>query len=152
MHGPLRQEREAAIDAIDNTTVARAWSWEHNGIPGGRSDVETCVLHARQSDALLLILADDITPVIEKEFHAALTTHGRCWVFAKLNSSPDGNCQKFLRRLARKGIAHRNFSNTIELRTHIIETIRELTVRSVRGSVHRVPPITSSSPTPRHRR
>lgn len=145
MHGPLARERKAAIHAIDKTLVARSWSWERDGIPGGRSDVGTCVLHAQQSDALLLILADDITPVIEKEFNAALTSHGRCWVFAKLGASPDGDCQKFLRRLARKGIAHLNFSNTVELRTHIIDAIRDLAVRSVRGLPRQIPSTPHSS-------
>lgn len=152
MHEPLRPERNTAIDAIDNTAVARAWSWERDGIPNARSDVETCVLHARQSDALLLILADDITPVIEQEFHAALNAHGRCWVFAKLGASPDANCQKFLRKLARRGITHRNFSNAVELRTHIVTAIRELAVRSVRNSSHQLLSTSPRSLTTRRRR
>jgi hypothetical protein len=66
--GALSDERAAAIEAIDEFPLTRAWAWERDAHAGPYSSERECVAQAGTSDGLVLIVDDELTPVTRKEF------------------------------------------------------------------------------------
>lgn len=61
--GALAAEREAAIAAVAEFRPARSWAWEKDAPAGSFYSEEECVERARTSDALVLIVEDELTPL-----------------------------------------------------------------------------------------
>lgn len=69
--GGLARERAVAIDAIDGAAIHRARAWERDAHAGPYCSEAVCLGHARMSDALVLLVAEDLTPITRREYLAA---------------------------------------------------------------------------------
>src|SRR5690242_18750827 len=85
--GALKKERAAAIAAVDNFPLTRAWAWERNANAGPYSSERECVAQAGTADGLVLILEDEPTTITQKEFDAARRSNAP--VFLMLKSGVD---------------------------------------------------------------
>jgi len=119
----LDGERELVASTIDDLSsdFARAWLWERDGL-GGQSVRETCLHFARGSDMLILLVGQDVSPIVEAEFDTAFDAGVTCIVLRK-PAFATLRCRRFLTRLARRGVMPLNFQNHSELRTHLIKRI-----------------------------
>ena len=59
MHAELEAERFAAAEAVERTSMARAWYWERDGQAAGDRYADICLRHVLESDALVLLLGTD---------------------------------------------------------------------------------------------
>src|SRR3954447_15784974 len=69
--GVLKPERRAAVRIIERFPSMRAWAWERDAVAGAYYSEEECVGNAATSEALVLILEDELTQVTRKEYIAA---------------------------------------------------------------------------------
>jgi hypothetical protein len=69
--GALRAERTAAIDAVEAFPLGRPWAWEKDAPAGSYYSEEECIRQAGTSDAIVLILEDELTSTTRKEYVAA---------------------------------------------------------------------------------
>src|ERR1035437_5130257 len=132
--GVLAAERQAAIDAIDSQPWHRAWAWERDAAAGPYSSEEVCVGRAAASDALVLILADDLTKVTAMEYRAAKQAFVPCFVLLKDGASRTELAEKFVTRV-RKHAVTANFENVAEVKTQIRDALRTYALRLHRGSI-----------------
>jgi hypothetical protein len=69
--GALKNERAAAVRIIERFESMRAWHWERDAVAGTFYSEEECVGNAATSEALVLILEEELTAVTRKEYLAA---------------------------------------------------------------------------------
>jgi len=130
----LAAERRVAIRAIDSQAYYRAWAWERDAAAGPYSSEKVCVGHAASSDALVLLLADDLTNVTAKEYRAAKKASVPCFVLLKDGATRTEVAEKFVIR-ERKSAVTANFANLAEVRTQIREALRNHVLWLARRSI-----------------
>src|SRR6266542_2716862 len=132
--GPLAAERRTAIGAIEASPFHRAWAWERDANAGPYSASAVCVAHARTSDALVLILAEDLTAMTRREYNAAKTAGVPRFVLLKDGVTQSAEVIRFVRR-ERRGLITANFQNEAELITQIQNALRAYALRAHRLSI-----------------
>lgn len=141
--GALRDERAAAIEAIDIFPLARAWAWERNANAGPYSSERECVAQAGTSDGLVLIVDDELTAITRKEFEAARKGNAPVFLMLKEGANRSPELQRFIDD-ARSFAITVNFASTGELKTQITQALRTWAVRSGRSAMLRT--TTASAP------
>ncbi|XYH95544.1 hypothetical protein ACMHYB_48345 [Sorangium sp. So ce1128] len=136
MRAGLDNERTLTATIIDGLGLARAWLWERDGL-NGPCERELCLTAARTSDVLVLLLGDDISPIVKAEFEAAYSAHAHCVVLAKRTFQPSRHCLTFIRRLAKRTIIPINFQNESELRTYLTQRIHAYVISATRATRRR---------------
>jgi tetratricopeptide (TPR) repeat protein len=134
--GALREERAAAVTAINNFPIAKAWAWELQASAGPYSSERECVRQAGTSDGLVLILHDELTPVTRAEFEAARQAHAPVFLMLKQPAERDTSLQRFIDEVRSFAITV-NFESLGELQTQITHSLREWAVRSGRSAMLR---------------
>jgi hypothetical protein len=134
--GAFAAERAAAVEAIDAFPLSRAWAWERDADAGPYCSEPECVRHAGTSDALVLILGDELTPVTRKEYDAAYAAGAPIFVLLQAQVPRDDELQKFVALARERGVTV-NFSSLGELATHITRAIRTWALRSGRSELLR---------------
>jgi hypothetical protein len=135
MHGgALAAERQAAVEAIDSHPDYRAWAWERDSAAGPYSSERVCVKHAATSDALVLLLAEDLTSVTAKEYRAAKRACVPRFVFLREGASRTGVAEKLVAFERRRGVTA-NFNNLAEMKTQILNALRTYSVLLHRRSI-----------------
>jgi tetratricopeptide (TPR) repeat protein len=129
--GALQAERAAAIKAIERFPHLHAWAWERNAAAGPYYSEEECVGHARTSDALVLILEDELTEVTRKEYNAARRRGAHCIVLLKAGVARSASLQRFVAR-ARRRDSTANFGNLSELESQLFSALRTFSIRPAR--------------------
>jgi hypothetical protein len=133
MHGgSLAAERRVAIEAIDASPLHRAWAWERDAHAGPYSAPTLCVANARTSDALVLILGEDLTTMTKKEFNAARRARVPSFILIKEGVARTPEAERFIGREQARVVTN-TFANDAELRTQLQGALRAYAVR-----VHRV--------------
>lgn len=135
--GALREERGAAIAAIDAFPLTRAWAWERNAHAGPYSSEHECVAQAGTSDGLVLIVDDDLTDITRKEFEAARAGNAPVFVMLKQGARRSAELQAFIGE-ARLFAVTVNFATTGELTTQITHALTTWAVRSGRSAMLRM--------------
>lgn len=130
--GALAAERQVAIEAIDASPLHRAWAWERDANAGPYSAPKVCISNARTSDALVLILAEDITTMTRKEFNAARKARVPSFILIKDGVTRTVEADRFISRQQARVVTN-SFANDAELRTQVQSALRAYAVR-----VHRV--------------
>jgi len=133
--GILAAERQAAVEAIESHPDYRAWVWERDSAAGPYSSAKVCVKQAQTSDALVLLLADDLTPVTAKEYRAAGRAGVPRFVFLKDVAARTEAAEKFVTLEQRRRIVTENFGNVAEMKTQILNAIRTYTRMAHRRSI-----------------
>lgn len=67
----LSEERVIARRAIEATEVSRCWSWEQYGTAGSFPPMDLCLDEVRRSDAMVLVLARELTDNTRAEYELA---------------------------------------------------------------------------------
>jgi hypothetical protein len=128
---PLRAEREAAVQAIESTALARAWCWEQHARAGEFCAEAVCLGHARTSDGLILILGDSLTPVTRKEYVEAGKARAARFILMQDGVARDDEAREFIRRERDEAIT-KSFANLSELSKHIRDALTYHAVSSAR--------------------
>jgi hypothetical protein len=131
--GSLGAERGAAIKAVERLPFARAWAWERDATAGPYCSKEECVRQAGSSEALILILADEITSITRAEHKAAHDAGAAIFILLKAGAKRNESLKSFIKRARRRAAVTKNFANLGELRTHVEDGLREWTLRAGRS-------------------
>ncbi|HVE95046.1 MAG TPA: hypothetical protein VNB24_09010 [Acidimicrobiales bacterium] len=129
--GALNAERVAAAEAIESTTFHEAWYWERDANAGPYCAEHVCVGHAGTSDGLVLLLADELTPITRKEFEAAEAAGAPCFVLIRDGAQPSQEALDFVREQQGHAITTR-FGNDSELRTRVVGALLQNAVSATR--------------------
>ncbi len=130
--GALEIERRAVIEAIQEFPLAHPWAWEDSAEAGPYCSERECVAQAGTSDGLVLILAEEITPITRSELNAAQAAGVPIFVMLKTGVTRDANLEKLVKRIRGEGQTTVNFSSPGELKTRITKALRTLALRSWR--------------------
>jgi tetratricopeptide (TPR) repeat protein len=131
--GALKVERIAAVEAVEEFPLTRAWAWEQSAEAGPYCSERECVAQAGTSDGLVLIIEDELTPITRSEFDAARSAGAPIFMMLKAGATRDIELQRFIKRARDDGITTVNFSSPGELRTRITNALRTWAVRSGRS-------------------
>jgi tetratricopeptide (TPR) repeat protein len=136
--GALNAERRASRDVIDGFPTMRAWLWERDAVAGTFYSEEECVGNAATSDALVLILEDELTPVTRKEYRAAKHAGSHRIILLRTGIERSAELRRFIERERRHDAVTASYANTSELATRLFQALRELGVRPVRERMLRL--------------
>jgi tetratricopeptide (TPR) repeat protein len=129
--GVLVKERAAAAEAAEEFPLARAWYWERDAPAGSYYSEEECVREAGTSDAIVLILEDELTPTTRAEYAAAHAGGATAIILLKEGIERPAAARRFITR-ARKEAITKPFSDLAELRSAIVDSLWTWTVRAGR--------------------
>jgi tetratricopeptide (TPR) repeat protein len=129
--GALEVERRAAISAVENFRPARAWAWERDAPAGSFYSEEECVRRAGSSDALVLIVEDELTRVTKAEFDAARAGTATVIVLARRGVQQDRGLERFISEARRSAIT-KEFDDLDGLQSEIDLALWEWFVRGGR--------------------
>jgi tetratricopeptide (TPR) repeat protein len=132
---PLKAERRAAIEAIEEFPLAKPWAWEDTASAGPYYSETECVAQAGTSDGLVLILEDEITPIIRRELQAAQAAGVPIFVMLKTGVTRDAELEGLVKRIRGAGHITENFSSPGELKTRLAKAFRTLAMRSWREQI-----------------
>lgn len=129
MNGTLDDERYATAKAITHLDGHHPWLWEADALVGVLHSVNECVKFARTSDGLVLLLADELSEVVSAEFAAAKERGAERYIYVKESDQdlPD-DVKNFIEE-ERRSVVTRNFANTDELKTHVVDGLKRTQVR-----------------------
>jgi tetratricopeptide (TPR) repeat protein len=133
--GALKDERVASAEVVERFEGMSAWYWERDATAGSYYSVEECIGEAQTSDALVLILEDDLTEVTRKEFQAARRGGANLIVLVRAGVMRSRTLTRFIDRERGRGAVTKPWSNIAELRTVLFDALREMTVRPVRERI-----------------
>ncbi len=135
MHGgALRAERDAVIAAVQELPLTDPWAWEISADAGPYCSESECVRQAGNSDGLVLIVDDEITPITRMEATAARRGGAPVFLMLKTGVERDAELDRFIRELRRHATTA-NFSSPKELRTRVTSALRTFFLRSWRSRI-----------------
>jgi len=129
--GALAAERQAAIEAVEEFRPARPWAWEKDAPAGSIYAEDECVQRAGNSDALVLIVDDELTPVTGKEFEAAERGTATVIVLARRGANQNAELEHFIAEVREQAIT-KEFSGLDELKAEVDLALWEWFVRGGR--------------------
>jgi tetratricopeptide (TPR) repeat protein len=129
--GALAEEREAAADSIEEFPLAKAWTWERSAPGGSYYSKEECVRQAGTSDAIVLILEDELTATTRAEYAAAHAAGATAIILLKEGFARPQSLERFIARACGDAI-YKPFTNLAELRSVIVGSLWTWTVRAGR--------------------
>jgi tetratricopeptide (TPR) repeat protein len=129
--GALAEERGAAAEAVEEFPLARAWFWERDAPAGSHHSREECVRQAGTSDAIVLILEDELTSITKAEYAAAHAAGAPTILLLKNGFERSAELARFIAR-ARDEAITKSFTNSAELRSAITGALWTWTVRAGR--------------------
>lgn len=130
-NGALEKERRVAIETVNAFRPALAWAWETSAPAGSYYSEEECVRRAGTSDALILILDDELTPVTRKEFEAARQGPANLIILTRRGATRDRALQDLIDGARHEAIT-KDFSDLAELESEIDAALWEWFVRGGR--------------------
>ena len=134
--GSLAAERQTAVRVIDSHPWHKAWTWESSAQAGPYSARRVCIANAETSDALVLIVADDLTSITKSEYFAAKKQGVPRFILAKADVVRSPDLEQFLKRERSKSVTV-NYRNLPEFRSRIRGALREFGIRSHRAEILR---------------
>lgn len=134
--GQLYGERYAAANAVEATQFAEAWYWERNAAASPFSSETICLGFARNSDSLILILAEDLTSITAKEYEVAWHNGASCYIFLKDGVERTEAAHQFVER-ERDRVVTKTFRNLHELATHITASLLQQVTSASRQEITR---------------
>lgn len=129
--GVLDAERMAAASAIEDTGIHVAWYWERDADAGPYCSEGICIGNARTSDGLVLILADELTPITQLEFENAQAVGIPVFIMLKDGASPNATARAFINEQRAKCVT-KTFKNESELKSAIVDALRRSAVTHAR--------------------
>lgn len=137
MNGSLDEERAAVVEAIATFPTHRSWAWENDAPAGALHSENECIGFAGSSDELVLLLARDLTPITEAEYRAAKSNGAQRYILIREREGEDREdyIKRFIEQERQDRTVTRNFQNTSELRTHLVNSIKQAQVRAAREQI-----------------
>ncbi|MCW2961851.1 MAG: hypothetical protein JWM90_2238 [Thermoleophilia bacterium] len=126
----LDDERKRAVSTVSGLTGFRPWSWEQDATAGPYCSEGMCIGNARASDALVLILSEELTPVTRKEYEAAIRNQVQCFIFLKHGCSLTEGARNFVEAQQRSDTTTEVFKSLDDLEARIT---RALLVAAAKG-------------------
>jgi hypothetical protein len=133
--GSLADERRAAANTINDSPFHHAWCWEDNAPAGALHSEDECVGHARTSDGLVLLLADELTRVTRAEYVAARENGANRYIFMREGASRTDETQQVIKTERERTTITRSFANISELKTGLTKALMESAVRAERRAI-----------------
>lgn len=134
--GVLKAERRAAVQAIETLPSYRAWHWERDAFAGPYCSEDICLGHARTSDGLVLILAEDLSPITHCEYREAKSAGVPCYIMLMEPAAATGEVTAFIAAEQSHCIT-KKFRNLSELRSHITEAVLNYALMAGREKILR---------------
>lgn len=135
--GVLDAERVAAAEAVESTSIATAWYWERDARAGPYSSEAVCIGHARSSDGLVLLLAEELRPMVRREYTAAFDQGAPCYILVKEVAAREADADEFVSQERDGPAVTRPFRSISELKTEVTGAIVEFAVQSSRREIVR---------------
>ena len=129
--GALAAERQAAMDVVERFRPARAWAWERDAPAGSYYSKEECIRRAGTSDALILVVEDELTPITAAEFDAARAGTANAIVLARRGVARNKRLTRLIKD-ARRWAITKEFGDLDELESEIDLALWEWFVRGGR--------------------
>ena len=133
--GPLKAERLATVEAIEELPLTRPWAWEHSADAGPYCSERECVAQAGTSDGLVLIVEDEITAITRSELKAAQDAGAPIFLMLKTRVARDVELDRFIKRVRAQANTTANFSSPEELKTRVTKALRTWAIRSWRSQM-----------------
>lgn len=131
--GALQAERRAAADAVEKIPeLAAAWFWERDAAAGPYSSEDVCLGQAATSDGLVLIVADELTPITRREFEVARERGVPVYLLIDQRVEMGAELAAFVEAQQSEGLVTKGFRTIGELETHVVEAVTAYAVRAVR--------------------
>jgi len=130
----LAVERVAAAEAVERIPdFASAWYWERDADAGPYCAEGICLGQAATADGLVLILAEELTPITRKEYELAYERGVPTYLLIDQRVMQDDAAQLFVEDRQRNAdTTTKGFANVSELQTHILEALMRYAVGAVR--------------------
>ena len=132
----LADERKSAIATVEEFPLTEPWAWERDAIAGSFYSEDECVGQAATSDAIVLILDDELTPVTQAEYEAAHRGGAHTIILLKKPSALSPTLKRFVASAQDDAIT-KEFSSAEQLQSHIDEALWTWTVRAGRTLIVR---------------
>lgn len=129
--GALAKDRSVAAAVLDDHPDIEPWLWERQANAGRYSSYEVCVHNARTSDILILILAENLTPVTETEWRSATDGGANCALLLKRVESRTERARSFIAAQRSDGIDV-EYATEDELETKLQAAVRRCMTDAVR--------------------
>jgi hypothetical protein len=125
--------RKFCAETIEGTQIMRAWYWERDARAGPRSSANVCLQRAGTSDGLILIVGRELSDITRQEYEAATGRHIPTFVFVDQSKRQTKVTKQFIAG-AQNEVTTRPFANEQELRSNVLDAIRECTSRLYRAA------------------
>lgn len=125
--GEFIAERQIVNEALKAVPLTRPWVFEFS--PASADPLEDTYLEkVRECDLFILLLGQDISDPVKKEWETALAAEKPCLVFCKQVERSLG-ASAFLKTI---GVKWSQFTTTIELRTKVQEAVIDELIKGYR--------------------
>lgn len=121
--GELAKERQAVAERLDALDGLEPWLWERDGVAGPRDARDFCLYSAQFSDALIMIIGANISPVTREEFEIARADRVPCFVFLKKGVERDADAKSFVAMVRREHHITRDFESAQDLAEAVDDAI-----------------------------
>ena len=133
----LIEEREAAIRAIKSVPYAEAWAFEHE--PAMPQPPEEVFLEGiANSDIFVLIIGEQLTPAVKKEYDYAADLQRRTLIFPK-NGVPKSSDVVNLLEKASSDCKYDSFKNSEDLEQKCARALEDIIVKAVKHPTPAIP-------------
>jgi tetratricopeptide (TPR) repeat protein len=146
--GSLKRERRAAAKIIKGFLSMEPWLWETHAKAGPFPSEEECVGFASTSDALILLLEDELTGITRKEYRAAKRAGAHLIIVHRAGVKREAALQRFIDAERKAGAVTLGYGSLGELETRLFEALKEFSVRPVRERIaerRQAPPLQTGS-------
>jgi tetratricopeptide (TPR) repeat protein len=133
--GSLKHERRAAAKIIRGFPSMDPWLWETHAKAGPFPSEEECVGNAQTSDALVLLLEDELTGITRKEYRAAKRAGAHLIILHRAGAKREPALQRFIEAERKAGAVTLGYGSLSELETRLFEALKEFSVRPVRERI-----------------
>jgi hypothetical protein len=127
--------REQCAKTIEGTGIMRAWYWERDARAGPRSAPHVCLQRAGTSDGLILIVGRELSDITRQEYEAATGRHIPTFVFVDQSKKQTKVTKDFI-AAAQGKVTTGVFANENELRSNVLNAVRECNSRMWRTAAH----------------
>jgi len=122
MIGELLKERQVVRDAINGIPLTRAWAFEY--APASADQLEESYLSkVQECDLFILLVGEDISEPVKREYETAVEHSKRCLVFVKRmgrGKARSAQAEEFVQRVGQK---YKEFKNRPDLKRQVLKAV-----------------------------
>jgi hypothetical protein len=127
--------RQRCAETIEATGMMQAWYWERDAHAGPASAPHVCLWRVGTSDALILIVGEELSHITRQEYEAARGRHIPTFIFIDERKKQTNATLAFIEAEQSK-VTTVPFRNHQELRSNVLEALRKFNSESWRTASH----------------